>query len=299
MEIFKISKKEQGKRLDVFLMDTKHWPRSLFMKALRTKKIKVNGKKEDPSYRLQAGDEVKSFVLEEKQKDSLFLPIDILYEDDHILAVNKPAGLLTLDVTKKTKETMLDRVNRYLAGKEAPSAYAVHRIDFNTQGILLFAKSVSDRDILMKLIKDRKIQKSYVAVVQGKIEPAKGILKHQLFKDAKKNYVYVSNEPVRGSKTAILEYERLSVSHGLSLVQCHLITGRTHQIRSQMAYVGHPLLGDDKYGSKALNRQYKEKKQLLCSCAITFAFGREAGPLAYLSGQTIRLPKVDFVKKYF
>lgn len=174
----------------------------------------------------------------------------------------------------------------------------MHRIDFNTQGILLFAKSEEIRDLLMRYIKERKISKSYLAVVRGKIEPAKGVLKHQLFKDAKKNQVYISEEPIKGSKTAITEYERLAVAHGLSLVRCHLVTGRTHQIRSQMAYVGHPLLGDDKYGSKALNRQYKEKRQLLCSCEILFHIGNR-GPLSYLDGKTIRLEKVEFVDRYF
>ena len=299
MEVFTITKKEQGKRLDVFLMEKKHWPRSLFMKALRTKKIKVNGKKEEPSYHLAIGDEVKSFVLETAEKKSVPKPVVVLYEDAHIVAVNKPAGVLSLDVTGKTKDTMLDRVNGYLAQKGEPKAYPVHRIDFNTQGILLFAKSENDRDCLMALIKDRKISKSYFAVVRGRMEPARGILKHQLFKDAKKNQVYVSQEPVKGSKTAITEYERLAVAGEFSLVRSHLVTGRTHQIRSQMAYVGHPLLGDDKYGSKALNRQYKEKRQLLCSAEIRFDFGKEAGPLAYLSGTTLRIGTVDFVKKYF
>lgn len=299
MEVFTITKKEQGKRLDVFLMEKKHWPRSLFMKALRTKKIKVNGKKEEPSYHLVTGDEVKSFVLENAEKKSAARPVVVLYEDDHILAVNKPAGVLSLDVTGKVKDTMLDRVNGYLQQQGKPKAYPVHRIDFNTQGILLFAKSEADRDGLMALIKERKISKSYLAVVRGRIEPVRGVLKHQLFKDAKKNQVYVSQEPVKGSKTAITEYERLAVAGDFSLVRCHLVTGRTHQIRSQMAFVGHPLLGDDKYGSKALNRQYKEKRQLLCSAEIRFDFGKEAGPLAYLSGKVLRLDTVDFVKKYF
>lgn len=296
MEIFIITHKEEGKRLDAFLLDKKHWPRSFFMKALRTKKIKVNGKKEDPSYRLQVGDQVRSFVLEESSRPKK--SIAVIYEDENLIAVNKPAGVLSLDVTGKTKDTMADRVTDYLKSHGGGIAYPVHRIDFNTCGILLFAKTEKVRDGLMALIKERKISKSYVAVVQGMIQPAKGTLQHQLFKDAKKNQVYVTETPVKGSRTAITEYERLAVRNGFSLVRCHLITGRTHQIRSQMAHVGHPLLGDDKYGSKALNRQHGEKRQLLCSCAMAFQ-ADIGGFLSYLAGKEIHLEKIPFVEKYF
>ena len=175
----------------------------------------------------------------------------------------------------------------------------MHRIDFNTEGLLLFAKTEEIRDLLDRLIRDRKISKSYLAIVLGKIEPGHGTLTHQIFKDAKKNQVFVTDEPVKGSKTAITEYERLAYRSGLSLVKCHLITGRTHQIRSQMAHVGHPLLGDDKYGVKTTNRSYKEKRQLLCSAEISCDFGKEAGPLSYLAGTRWSVGDVGFVKKYF
>lgn len=296
MEIFRIKKSEEGKRLDQFLMEQKHWPRAFFMKALRTKKIKVNGRKEEAAFRLSAGDEVRSFVLE--KRDAL-RPVRILYEDENLLVVYKPAGLLTLDITGKEKDTMLSRVSSALMQKGGVAAYPVHRIDFNTEGLLLFAKTEEIRDLLGRLIRDRKISKFYLAIVLGKIEPGHGTLTHQIFKDAKKNQVFVTDEPVKGSKTAITEYERLAYQGGLSLVKCHLITGRTHQIRSQMAHVGHPLLGDDKYGVKTTNRSYKEKRQLLCSAEISCDFGKEAGPLSYLAGTRWSVGDVGFVKKYF
>ncbi len=296
MEEFIIHSKDAGRRLDQFLMERKRWPRSFFMKALRTKKIKVNGKKEEAAYHLTAGDVVRSFVLEGKEE---IKKVEILYEDENLLAVYKPAGLLSLDVTGEVKDTMHSRVSAYVISQGGAAVYPVHRLDFNTSGILLFAKTERIRDLLMQLIKDRKIQKSYLAVVSGKVEPGRGTLENQIFKDAKKNQVYVSDEPVKGSKTAITEYERKSFRQGLSLVKCHLVTGRTHQIRAQFAHAGHPLLGDDKYGVKTLNRSYKEKRQLLSACELTCAFGEEAGPLAYLSGTTWKLSSVDFVKKYF
>ncbi len=296
MEEFIINAKDEGRRLDQFLMDKKHWPRSFFMKALRTKKIKVNGKKEEAAYHLLAGDVVRSFVLESKEE---IKKVDVLYEDENLLAVYKPAGLLSLDVTGEARDTMHSRVSAYVISHGGQAVYPVHRLDFNTSGILLFAKTEKIRDLLMQLIKDRKIQKSYLAVVSGKVEPGRGTLENQIFKDAKKNQVYVTDEPVKGSKTAITEYERKAFRNGLSLVKCHLVTGRTHQIRAQFAHAGHPLLGDDKYGVKTLNRSYKEKRQLLCACELTCNFGKEAGALSYLSGTTWKWDAVDFVGKYF
>ncbi|MGN0955386.1 RluA family pseudouridine synthase [Dialister sp.] len=296
MEEWIIKAGEAGRRLDIFFMERKGWNRSFFMKALRTKKIKVNGKKEEPSYRLQEGDLLRSFVLEEKKPA---LPVDILYEDENIIAVNKPQGLLSLDVTGRTKDTLLDRVNALLKTRGEPPAFPVHRIDFNTGGILLLAKNEAARNVLDRMIRERKIEKSYLCVVEGAMPGKKGRLEGQLFKDARKNRVYVLDHPVKGSKTAVTEYEVKAFRQGLSLVECRLLTGRTHQIRCQMAHAGHPLLGDDKYGSKEWNRGKRERRQLLCSYKTTFAFGKEAGILSYLSGKTIRLSHVSFVEKYF
>lgn len=295
MEEWNIGRKEEGRRLDAFLMERKGWSRSFFMKALRTKKIKVNGKKMEPSYRLMEGDAVRSFVLEIKKSR----PVDILYEDENLLAVNKPAGLLSLDVTGRTEDTMLDRVNSLLAERGEKTAYPVHRIDFNTSGILLLAKNGRAGEILDRMIKERKIRKSYLCVVKGRPSPDKGRLENQLFKDAKKTRVYVAEHTVKGSKTAITDYQVVASRNGLSLVECHLLTGRTHQIRCQMAHAGHPLLGDDKYGSKEWNREKGERRQLLSSYKTTFDFGEEGSLLSYLSGKTIKLPKVSFVEKYF
>ncbi len=295
MEEWSIGRKEEGRRLDAFLMERKGWSRSFFMKALRTKKIKVNGKKMEPSYRLMEGDAVRSFVLEIKKSR----PVDILYEDENLLAVNKPAGLLSLDVTGRTEDTMLDRVNSLLAERGEKTAYPVHRIDFNTSGILLLAKNGRAGEILDRMIKERKIRKSYLCVVKGRPSPDKGRLENQLFKDAKKNRVYVAEHTVKGSKTAITDYRVVASRNGLSLVECHLLTGRTHQIRCQMAHAGHPLLGDDKYGSKEWNREKGERRQLLSSYKTTFDFGEEGSLLSYLSGKTIRLSRVPFVEKYF
>lgn len=296
MEEWIIRKKEDGKRLDAFFREKKNWGRVFFMKALRTNKIKVNGKKETPAYRLKEGDRLRSFVLE---KEKEMKPVTILYEDENILAVDKPAGLLSLDVTGKEKDTLLDRVNHLMEERKEGKVYPVHRIDFNTSGILLLAKDRESASILEGLIRERKVRKSYFLVVRGDVRPSAGRLTHYLFKDAKKNQVYVSDEPVKGAKTAVLDYEKKGRRDGLSLLEIRLITGRTHQIRSQMAHMGHPLLGDDKYGSKEWNKKMGERKQLLCAYKITFDFKEGAGKLSYLSGKTFRLSSISFVTKYF
>ena len=297
MEEWIINKKEEGKRLDAFLMEKKEWPRSFFMKALRMNKIKVNGKKKEAPSRLAEGDRVRSFVLEKEREKSLPIP-EILYEDERILAVNKPAGLLSMD-EGKGKDTLLRRVNDFLNGRGEGNAYPVHRIDFNTSGILLLAKDEEAGHILDRMIRERKVKKSYLCAVWGDVRPSRGRLQDYLFKDAKKNRVYVTEEGAKGSKTAVMDYEKKSYKNGLSLVECRLITGRTHQIRCQMAHHGYPLLGDNKYGFKEKNRRIGERRQLLCSYRMTFAFGSEAGPLAYLSGKTIQISSIPFVKKYF
>jgi 23S rRNA pseudouridine955/2504/2580 synthase len=299
---FRIDSDFSGERIDKTLSDLcSDFTRSHIQHIIDDGEVKVNGKPVSKSFRVSIGDEISFSMPELKTIEAKpeNIPLDIIYEDDHILAVNKPAGLLSLDVTGKTKDTMLDRVNCLLAERGETAAFPVHRIDFNTSGILLLAKKREDRDLLDRLIRERKIRKSYLCVAEGRMTPPKGRLEDQLFKDARKNRVYVVDHPVKGSKTAVTEYEVKSYRQGLSLVECHLLTGRTHQIRCQMAHAGHPLLGDDKYGSKEWNRDKKERRQLLCSYKTTFDFEEEGGALSYLSGKTIRLSCVPFVEKYF
>ena len=146
-------------------------------------------------------------------------------------------------------------------------------------------------------IKDREMDKRYLAIVEGTPKPAKGSLKGYLFKDAKKNRVFVTDTPQPGAKSCQTNYQVLESRGGLSLVECQLITGRTHQIRAQFAHAGHPLLGDGKYGK--LNKNYDRNYQALYSYKLTFQFTTDAGELAYLNGKTFQVDKVDFRDEYF
>ena len=153
--------------------------------------------------------------------------------------------------------------------------------------------------ILNDKIKEREIEKLYLCAVQGRPKPSQGRLENYLFKDAQKNQVYVKNRPEPGAKTAVTEYRTIASKGALSLVECRLLTGRTHQIRAQMAHFGCPLLGDGKYGSERFNRGYGEKGQALYSYKLEFAFPTDAGILEYLRGKTFTVESVEFAEKYF
>ena len=294
MKKFNAGRNDIGKRLDRFMEEAAGWPRSLVMKAIRTKKLKVNGKKEEASYRISEGDEIVSYVLERTGGSDF----SVVYEDDNILIADKKAGLLCMDSTGKTKRTLIDEVNAYLEEKREKPAHMVHRIDFHTSGLMVIAKTEESKEILDRLIKNRQIHKTYLCVVLGTMEQKSGTLTHYLFKDAKQNRVFLSEEAKKGAKTAVMSYRVKAKKNGLSLVECDLLTGRTHQIRSQLAYIGHPILGDDKYGKKEINRRYKEKGQLLCAWRLSFEI-KEQNVLSYLDHKSFTVGKVHFRQAYF
>ena len=201
--------------------------------------------------------------------------------------------------------TLIDHIQAYLyqkrewspRGENAFTPALCNRIDRNTGGIVIAAKTAEALRVLNQKIKDRELDKRYLAVVEGTPKPAKGSLKGYLFKDAKKNRVFVSDKPQPGAKTCQTNYVTLASAKGLSLVECELITGRTHQIRAQFAHAGHPLLGDGKYGK--LDKRYDRNYQALYSYKLTFRFTTDAGSLEYLNGKSFQVEKVDFAEEYF
>ena len=180
---------------------------------------------------------------------------------------------------------------------ELDMAQLCNRIDRNTGGIVIAAKTAQALRVMNQKIKDRELDKRYLAIVEGAPKRKEGSLKGYLFKDAKKNRVFVTDTPQPGSKSCQTNYKVLSSAKGLSLVECELITGRTHQIRAQFAHAGHPLLGDGKYGK--LDKKYDRNYQALYSYKLTFTFTTDAEDLAYLNGKSFQVDKVDFVEEYF
>lgn len=315
MKEFQIEKNDAGLRLDRFLAKAVPLlPASLAQKYIRIKRIKRNGQRAQRDDRLEAGDVLQLYINDEffeaPRPDNAYLTIatpklHIVYEDENILLVDKqPGQAVHPHDGAEYGKTLIDHIQSYLYAKgewkPRQSTFVpalCNRIDRNTGGIVIAAKNAESLRILNQKVKDRELDKRYLAVIEGSIRPPQGTLRGQIFKDAVKNRVYVTEKPQPGSKTAITNYRTLQSKNGLSLVECELITGRTHQIRAQFAHAGHPLLGDGKYGKP--DRQSDRRYQALYSYKLTFQFTTEAGILAYLNGQSFQVEDVSFVREYF
>jgi 23S rRNA pseudouridine955/2504/2580 synthase len=316
MKELTIGKNDAGQRLDRFVAKAVPLlPASLLQKYIRLGRIKVNGKKSARDARVAEGDVLSLYINDEffdtPKAENAFLTvstpkISIVYEDENILlADKKPGQAVHPHDGAEYGKTLIDHVQAYLYAKKewnprAENAFApalCNRIDRNTGGIVICAKNAEALRIINQKIKDREIEKYYLCIVHGRPTPPEGKLEGQLFKDAAKNRVFITKQPQKGSKTAITYYKTLQSKNGLSLVECRLGTGRTHQIRAQMAYAGHPLLGDGKYGK--LDKRYDRTYQALYSYKLQFAFTTDAGCLAYLNGQEFAVSDVPFVQEYF
>lgn len=316
MKEFTIGRNDAGQRLDRFLAKAVPLlPASLAQKYIRIKRIKCNGKRIDRDTRLQEGDVLQLYINDEffdkPREDNAYLTVanpklNIVYEDENILLVDKRPGLAVHPHDgAEYGRTLIDHIQSYLYQKRewrpreenAFTPALCNRIDRNTGGIVIAAKTAEALRVMNQKIKDREIDKRYLAIVEGTPKPREGNLKGYLFKDAQKNRVYVTDTPQPGSKTCQTNYKTLATAAGLSLVECELITGRTHQIRAQFAHTGHPLLGDGKYGK--LDKRFDRNYQALYSYKLTFTFTTDAGSLAYLNGKSFRVEKVDFAEQYF
>ena len=317
MKEFVIGKNDAGQRLDRFVGKTVPLlPDSLLQKYIRLKRIKLNGKGSKRATRLSEGDCVQLYIndefFEKPREENSYLKVGkprvtIVYEDENILLADKKPGVLCHSAGQWDYNTLIANIQAYLAqkgewhpGEENAFAPALcNRIDRNTGGIVIAAKNAEALRIINEKIKLREIEKYYLCAVHGRPNPSSGTLENYLFKDAVKNRVYVKSKSEPGAKTAVTEYHTLRSKGPLSLVECRLLTGRTHQIRAQMAYAGWPLLGDGKYGSERFNKNYTETGQALYSYKLLFSFPTDAGILNYLRGREFTVDSVDFVEKYF
>ena len=277
-----IRKNDAGQRLDKFLTKTyPNLPQSLLYKAIRKKDIRLNGKRCDKADRLQEGDQLYLFLPEDTLQAAPptyeFLHasrhLDIVYEDDHVMLLNKKAGLLVHPDEREYADNLIFRIQRYLYEKgeynpDEEQSFApalVNRIDRNTSGIVIAAKTAVALRVLNDKLKQREIQKYYLCIVHGKMPKQTDTLEGYLEKNESKNRVYISDTPRLGARTIRTRYTVLEQRGDLSLLEIHLLTGRTHQIRAHLASIGHPLLGDGKYGTNALNKGTGfDKQALLC-----------------------------------
>ncbi len=318
MKEFTVTKNDAGQRLDRFAArQAPDMPSSLLQKYFRRKEIKVNGHWARPDVRLAEGDTVRLFLPDEffgarRADENAWLAsvkpdLDILYEDEDILLVNKRPGVLCHAADGWSADTLIARIqaHAYQSGQWDPAAEnsfapaLCNRIDRGTGGIVIAAKTAAALRDMDEKIRAREVTKEYLCVCVGVPKPAQGRLEGWLFKDAVKNQVYVKPRQEPGTSFAATDYQVLASRDGLSLVTCRLHTGRTHQIRVQMAHAGWPLLGDSKYGREKLNRRYGESRQLLWSWRLGFDFVSPTETLDRLRGKVVTVPDVPFVEKYF
>jgi 23S rRNA pseudouridine955/2504/2580 synthase len=198
-------------------------------------------------------------------------------------------------------DTLINRIKSHLykSGEWNPddspfTPSLCNRIDRNTQGIVIAAKTAEALRILNDKIKNREIDKYYICLVHGTPSPSKGILRNYIRRDTVEKRVYIDKDRSRGALTAETEYTVLSSKQGLSMLRCRLLTGRTHQIRAQLAEAGHPLVGDTKYGKAQQNKNLPFKSQTLCSYKLIFSFKTDAGCLSYLTGRSFEIKNIDF-----
>ena len=317
MKEYTISKNDSGQRLNKFLEKAVPLlPPGLMHKYCRLKRIKVGGKRTDPAYRLMEGDLVQLYIndeffetpSEEEAYKKIKTPrLSIVYEDEHILLADKAPGMVVHADKRGDTDTLIAHIQAYLvqSGQWNPAdalsftPALCNRIDRNTGGIVIAAKTAEALRVMNDKIKHHELKKKYLCIVHGTPKPPKGLIENYLRRDEKRKQVELFERPAPGAKIAKTIYRTLTSRNGLSLVECALLTGRTHQIRAHMASIGCPLLGDGKYGRNEHNKRYGETGQLLYSYQLTFWFTSDAGALSYLDGKTFTVKNVPFVKKYF
>ena len=312
-----IGKNDAGQRLDRFVAKSLPLlPPALLQKYIRLKRIKVNGRGAKRDTRLESGDILQLYINDEffdkPSEENIFLTVfrpqlDIVYEDENLLLVNKRPGLVVhADETEKVN-TLINHIQAYLYQKKEwnpkwENAFApalCNRIDRNTGGIVIAAKNAETLRIINEKIKNHEVEKSYLCITVGRPKPAEGKIEGFLLKDEAKKQVAFYRRPVPGGKTAVTLYRTLETRGPLSLVECRLLTGRTHQIRVSMAEIGCPLLGDGKYGRGDVNRRYGETRQALYSYQLAFPFPTDAGALNYLRGRVFTVAEVPLRDRYF
>lgn len=310
-----IQKNDGGQRLDKFLTKTyPNLPQSVLYKCIRTKDVKCNGKRCRISDRLKEGDvlslywQEEFFQKEEREYDFLKAPtaLSILYEDENILLLDKKPGLIVHPDQNYHFDSLIARVQHYLYDKgeyrpEEENAFApalINRIDRNTGGIVMAAKNAEALRIMNQKVKDRELHKFYLCVVCGRLREKEGVLSGYLEKNEAQNRVYISKKPSEGAKTIRTKYRVLEERRDFSLLEVELLTGRTHQIRAHFASIGHPLAGDGKYGTNAVNKKTGFPYQALYSYKLRFDFSTDGGILNYLDGREFTAEHIWFLPEF-
>jgi 23S rRNA pseudouridine955/2504/2580 synthase len=303
MREFTVTPKYDQKRVDSFLFDMiPSTNASVIFKAFRKRSVKVNEKRVKESYLLNTGDKVQVYIpddyLEDEKNAGLNLP-NIIYEDSFLMVVSKPQGM-PVHQDRNEEELVLDRCIQDLVRQrdsislEAGFPALCHRLDRNTGGLTVMAKDSKTLAIMEEKFQNHEIRKSYLCLVAGIPKKKSAELSAFLWKDRKKSQVYIYDNPVKGSERIITRYRVVKSFDECSLLEIELVTGKTHQIRAHMAHIGHPLLGDGKYGVNHINRVFKLKWQALWAIRLVFDFSSPSDHLDYLKGKTLSLGQITW-----
>ncbi|MCD7823856.1 MAG: RluA family pseudouridine synthase [Oscillospiraceae bacterium] len=315
MRSYRINRNDAGQRVDKFIgKAVPKLPQSLMYKYIRIKRIKLNHSRCEISTRLQEGDIIELYINDEffeasSENDFLLVSskIEVVYEDDNLLIVDKPCGLVVHEGDDNTIDTLINRIKKYLYEKgeyspEEEASFApslCNRLDRNTEGLVLCAKNAESLRILNLAVKERRVKKKYLCAIIGEPMPKEAVIKAYLIKNEADNTVRIYDKPINNAKEIITGYKVLSTNGDLSLCEIDLITGRTHQIRAHMAHIGHPVLGDGKYGFGEINRQYSVKTQALQAHSLKFELGDIGDKLSYLDGKEFTAKPAWFQEKFF
>lgn len=311
-----IGQNDAGQRLDKFLTKTfPNLPHSMMYKSIRKKDIKLNGKRCEISTHLSEGDVLTMYLKDEffqqkpEEYDFLKAPnkLNIIYEDENIMILDKKPGLIVHPDENYHFDSLIARVQHYLYEKheylpEDENSFApalINRIDRNTGGIVMAAKNAETLRIMNEKVKNREMQKLYLCIVYGRMEKKEDTLEGFLEKNENQNRVYISKKAATGTKPIRTRYRVLEERGGYSLLEVELLTGRTHQIRAHLASIGHPLAGDGKYGTNALNKKIGFSYQALYSYRLKFTFSSDAGILNYLNDQKYEAKEIWFLKDFY
>ena len=317
MKLITVHKQEEGQRLVKLLgAYLKEAPNSFFYKMLRKKNITLNGKKADGTEKLKCGDEIRLFLSDEtyekfagkvqpKEKFPM-AKLNIVYEDSNVIFINKPAGMLS----QKSVPSDVS-LNEYLLGyleksgqwkQEESKAFrpsVCNRLDRNTSGMVICGKSMAGLQQMAALLKDRSLHKYYLCLVKGVMTESQH-LEGYLLKDENSNQVKIFQKETEGAARIITEYEPLYTEGETTLLKVTLVTGKSHQIRAHLSSIGHPIIGDPKYGDRKVNAFFREthgiKNQMLHAWKLTFP--ELAEPLDNLSGKSFEAEPAGLMKQY-
>lgn len=310
-----INQNDSGQRIDKFLTKLlPNLPQSMLYKSLRKNCVKVNGKHiKDGSFKVYKGDILNLYLKDEffetPDPDTAFMKItprlDIVYEDENILLADKKQGMCVHADDSGSTDTLIEHIKAYLWQKgefvpEEENTFTpslCNRIDRNTGGIVIAAKNAETLRILNQKIKDRELEKSYLCLIWGHLDKKSGVLKGYILKDEDKKQVYVYSSPKNGAKSYSTRYRVIKEYPEYSMVEAELETGRTHQIRAGFAAIGHPLLGDGKYGTNEINKRFSYSGQALYSYKLKFTFKTDGGILEYLNGREFEVKDVRFKER--